>query len=563
MMSDVGSDRLPPSDVDAERATLGSILIDQASVADVMDLLSVDDFYDPRHRLIFAAMVGLYERGVPPALVVVRDELNSHAEEAGGTAYLSGLALDVPTSVHAVQYAQVVQRKAVRRRLIQAAGKIATLGWEDGPHLLEDLEQAASELRSVAASQERSPVTAVGLGYTMSVSGYSFSANRVTESRGEIWVHLSVVGMRGSLLRPVHVNLSSPTARKGLVTTLAARAKGARIDWPSAVDDFCGGVIEERTKGDEILRVGRMEGVSELQWLVKPFMPLNVPTILYGPQKIRKSTMGQIIAVGCQTGIPTVPGWVFRQCHVAALDWEADKDEWNWRIKRIASGMGIEPPEIFYRLCTRTLVEQVEDLAILKDKEDIGLWIVDSANPAMRQTGDGGDPSGAAIEFFNAMRAVGGTWLIIDHVSGMNMEHGQSGPIHKPIGSTLKTARARAAWELKSEVNPTGEVAEILLRCEAMNGGPSPAPISLRVLYDPTSITVKRGEIEAIELIRTLPKQDQMQRFLWAGAHTEHEIALELEIPESSVRVLLARFPQRFVRLPDKRIGLVAEAQNE
>jgi hypothetical protein len=555
-------DRLPPQDLDAEKAVLGSILMDATAISEVMDFLQPDDFYRQANGEIYRAMVALYERGVPSDVLTVQDQLNSQLESVGGSSYLSSLSNEAPTSVHVLHYGQVVARKAAMRRMILAAGRISAIAYEDG-ELQDSIDRSEAEFHALISDsvpRAKPDVEQVGLGFQMNVYGYRFAANRVTESRGEVWVHLSVDGPRNWLLRPVHVNLSSPTARKGLATNLGARAKGARVDWVDLVDRFCGGVINIRQQGEPIERVGRLEGESELQWLVEPFMPLNVPTILYGPQKIRKSTLGQIIAVGCQTGITTIPGWHFRQCNVAALDWEADREEWNWRIKRIASGLGIDPPEIFYRLCTRTLVDQVEDLAVLRAKFDIGLWIVDSANPAMRQTGDGGDPSGAAIEFFNAMRAIGGTWLIIDHVSGMNMEHGQSGPIHKPIGSTLKTARARAAWELKSETNPSETVAELLLRCEAMNGTRSPAPISLRIVYEPTSILVKRGEIEAIELIRTLPKQDQMQRYLWAGARTDHEIALELECPEATVRVIVHRFPQRFVRLHDKRIGLVSDA---
>ncbi len=550
-------DRLPPNDIDAERAVLGSVLIDHGALCEVMEFLHAEDFYKPAHGLIYGAMLALYERGLAADVVTVADQLNSHLESAGGAAYIAGLGNETPTAVHVEQYGQVVARKAALRRLISAAGKIAAIGYEDGHNLTDTLERAEDEFRAVATIKPaRAVVTAVGLGFRMDANGYLFTAVRITETRGEVWAHVTVTGLRGVLVRPVHVNLSTSFARKGLATNLATRAKGARVNWLELVEQFAGGIVEARQVGEPITRVGRLEDDDEMTWLVAPFMPANGATCLYGPQGIRKSTLAQIIAVGCETGVSTVPGWTFAKTHVGALDWEADCGEWNRRVRAVSTGVGVEPPEIFYRLCTRPLSDQVEELAALRVTEGIGLWIVDSTNPAMRQNSSGGDPSGAVDEMYSAMRAIGGAWLLIDHVTGDNFEH-NTGPIRKPIGSILKIARARAAWELKADRDCPEGVAELLLRCEKLNGAAMPKPISLRVVYEPGAIHVKRGEVESVELMRTLPRQDQMARYLRLGARTEKDIAMELEIPESTIRVMVHRFPARFQRGPDKTIGLV------
>lgn len=537
---------------------MGSVLIDATAISEVMDFLQPADFYRQAHGEIYGAMLALYERGVAPDVVTVADHLNSHLEDVGGAAYLSTLSVDTGTSIHIAQYGQIVARKAARRRLIEAAGKIAAIAYEDGGNLAEDLERAESEFRSVATiTAGQASVTKVGLGYRMDANGYLFTASRVTEARGEIWCSLTVEGLRRKLLRPIHVNLSTSYARKGLASNLAERSKGAKVNWLELVEQFAGGVIEACQEGEPICRVGRQEDEVEPSWLIDGFMPENVATCLYGPQKIRKSTLAQIIAVGCETGIPTVPGWKFRQVHVGALDWEADSKEWNRRIRAIAAGVEIEPPEIFYRRCTRPLADQVEELSALGSTEGIGLWIVDATESAVRKSGDGANPAGVVEELYAAVRAIGGTWLLVDHVTGEHFERDSEIPIHKPMGSIRKLGLARAAWELKAERSPADNVAEILLRCEAMNGGPVTRPISLRIVYEPGSIRVERCEVGALELVRTLPAQDQMQRYLYGGARTDHEIALELEKSEATVRQMLHRFPDRFVRLPDKRVGLV------
>jgi DnaB-like helicase N terminal domain/AAA domain len=546
------TDRLPPHDLEAERAVLGSVLTDQSAIAEVLDFLHPDDFYRPAHQVIFGAMVSLYEQGKAADVVTLAAELNSHLEDVGGSAYLASLS--APTSVHIEQYGQIVARKSALRRLIAAAGKIAAIGYEDGTNLTDHLERAEAEFRAVATIPSgKARVEKIGLGYRMDVAGYVFHATRITESRGEVWCHLTVDGLRSKLVRPVHVNLSTNAARKALATTLATRSR-ARTNWLELVEQFAGGIIEARQIGEPITRVGTLEEEAEPNWLIDHLIPSDVATCLYGPQGIRKSTLSQILAVGCESGVSTIPGWTFARCHVGALDWEADKAEWNRRIRAVAAGVRIEPPSIFYRACSRPLADQVEELAALRTTEDIGFWIVDSTGPAMRKSADGADPSGAVEELYNAIRAIGGTWLLIDHVSSENFQHNE-GAIRKPIGSVLKLARARAAWELKAERDcPEGQ-AELLLRCEKLNAAAAPRPISLRIHYEPGVIRVSRGEIEAPDLVHTLPQQDQMARFLWGGPKTIHDIALELERSDNQIRTLVSRFPARFVRLDDLRIA--------
>ena len=145
-------DRLPPQSLEAEQSVLGAILIDREAIIEVAEFLRPEDFYRQAHGAIFKAMLDLFERREPVDLVTVAETLerSGDLESSGGRAYLSTLGNQTPTAVHAVQYARIVERKAVLRNLIAAAGKIAGIGYEDPAEIQEAIDRAESELFNVS-----------------------------------------------------------------------------------------------------------------------------------------------------------------------------------------------------------------------------------------------------------------------------------------------------------------------------------------------------------------------------------------------------------------------------
>ena len=134
---------------------LGSILIDRDAIIEVADFLKPEDFYRQAHGRIYAAMLDLSERREPIDVVTVAEALErtGDLEAIGGRAYLGTLSNQTPTAVHAAQYARIVERKAVLRNLISAAGKIAGIGYEDPAEVQEAIDRAEAEL--FAVSQRR------------------------------------------------------------------------------------------------------------------------------------------------------------------------------------------------------------------------------------------------------------------------------------------------------------------------------------------------------------------------------------------------------------------------
>lgn len=148
-------DRLPPQNPEAEEAVLGSLLMDPEAVAKVTPFLKTEDFYRERNGAIYSAMLSISNRTDPREPVdflTVSDELKRQGryEEVGGLAYLSYLIGVVPTAAHVEHYARIVERTAIKRRLISAAGKIAAVAYDDALDLDTTLEKAEQLLFNVS-----------------------------------------------------------------------------------------------------------------------------------------------------------------------------------------------------------------------------------------------------------------------------------------------------------------------------------------------------------------------------------------------------------------------------
>ncbi len=148
----VSAGKVPPQSLDAEMSLLGAVLIDEEVIADASEQVRANDFYDKRHQLIFAAMMRLYEKHKPVDLLTLTEELKKkdELETVGGSTYLTELTNYVPTASHATAYAELVQQKAVRRRLIRASAEISEMGFDEETTTQELLEKAEAELFSVS-----------------------------------------------------------------------------------------------------------------------------------------------------------------------------------------------------------------------------------------------------------------------------------------------------------------------------------------------------------------------------------------------------------------------------
>jgi replicative DNA helicase len=144
--------KVPPHNLNAERSTLGSLLIDNDAIMKIADLLNADDFYHESHRVIYHSIFSLYDRRTPIDLLTVANHLEERREleKIGGASYLASLADDVPTATNVYQYALIVKNKATLRRLIKAGSDIMACGYNETDPLEDLLEISEKSLFGVS-----------------------------------------------------------------------------------------------------------------------------------------------------------------------------------------------------------------------------------------------------------------------------------------------------------------------------------------------------------------------------------------------------------------------------
>ncbi len=173
-----------PQNIDAEKATLGSILLNRDAIVAVASWLRPEYFFLQRHAQIYEVMLSCYNTRVPPDTRTIAEELRRRGqlEVVGGILYLSELVEGVPTSYHIEFYGRTVERTALLRQLINAGGKIAALGYNEKEELDSTLDKAEQTLFEV--SQRRSTNDFVHIGQV--IDQYYEQINYLQEHRGEV-----------------------------------------------------------------------------------------------------------------------------------------------------------------------------------------------------------------------------------------------------------------------------------------------------------------------------------------------------------------------------------------
>jgi replicative DNA helicase len=177
-------ERLPPQNIEAEEAVLGALLIDPDAIIRLTTIVRPEDFYREKNGWIFDAIFALHERREPVDYLTVCDELERRGqlEEVGGAAFMTSLINAVPTSIHAEHYSRIVERTSTRRRLIDAAGQIAGLAYQEADDVEEVVDHAEQILFGVSErriSRELVPIKQV-------LSEYYDRVEYLTRHRGEI-----------------------------------------------------------------------------------------------------------------------------------------------------------------------------------------------------------------------------------------------------------------------------------------------------------------------------------------------------------------------------------------
>ncbi|MFT0762013.1 replicative DNA helicase [Scrofimicrobium sp. R131] len=153
-----GFDRVPPHDVEAEQAVLGSMMLSKDAIMEVAEILTSADYYQPAHETIHDTIVELSSQGAPTDVITVAGELKraGHLQRIGGAPYLHTLVSLVPTAANAAYYARHVRENAILRRLVSAGTRIVQLGYaQDGGDVDDIVDAAQAEVFAIAEKRQR------------------------------------------------------------------------------------------------------------------------------------------------------------------------------------------------------------------------------------------------------------------------------------------------------------------------------------------------------------------------------------------------------------------------
>jgi len=149
--------RIPPHDLSAEVSVLGSILIDADAIIQVAEIIKSDDFYEPSHQMIYAAMMELFEKRQPIDAVTLSNQLKKakQLDTVGGSSTIAKLTNEVTTSSNVTHYANLVAEAAMRRNIISTAAELGELAFDESQEARDILDTTEQKIFQISQTQDR------------------------------------------------------------------------------------------------------------------------------------------------------------------------------------------------------------------------------------------------------------------------------------------------------------------------------------------------------------------------------------------------------------------------
>lgn len=140
--------KIPPHDIEAEQAVLGSMLTDKDAVISAIEILRPEDFYREDNKAVYSSILNLYSKAEPIDIITVKAELVSEGkfEQVGGLEYLAGLPDKVPTTANVERYISIVEEKSILRSLIKTSNELIDLGYSQQEEVDAIIDQAEKRI---------------------------------------------------------------------------------------------------------------------------------------------------------------------------------------------------------------------------------------------------------------------------------------------------------------------------------------------------------------------------------------------------------------------------------
>jgi len=298
--------------------------------------------------------------------------------------------------------------------------------------------------------------------------------------------------------REVHmrsrVSINSTTGQQSVKSAADRCIKSApNVIWGDLLEKAFSAVRKEQKKGNPVENLKHGSISESTQYILEPFLVSSQSNLLYGNGGLGKSWfalyLGALVASGKRHGgLTPEPG------NVMYVDYEVDKQDMENRFIALCNGLGIEPPDFFYRKQEASMTRDQPRMAQLVAEHNIQFMIIDSAAMAC-----GGEPESAdvATRYWNALRTLGCTTLTIAHVS--KTEASDKGT-STPYGSVFWRNYARNAWEIKQGTVFKRLEKEFGLVQTKLNSGAGDDPRNFLFTFDDgklaTKVTVQESIVE-------------------------------------------------------------------
>ena len=155
--------KIPPHDIEAEQAVIGSMLTDKDAVISALEILKPEDFYRDDNKAIFTSIINLYTKGEPIDFITVKSQLveDGKLEQVGGVEYIATLPDKVPTTANVEQYIQIVEEKSILRKLIKTSNEIIELGYSQVEETDAIIEQAEKKIFDMMKNRNQKGYTPI------------------------------------------------------------------------------------------------------------------------------------------------------------------------------------------------------------------------------------------------------------------------------------------------------------------------------------------------------------------------------------------------------------------
>ena len=150
--------RVPPQNIEAEKAVLGAIMTKPDAIGDVSKILKSDDFYRKQHQIVYETIMDLVTANEPTDLITIMESLrkNKRLDDVGGVVYVTALANSVITAANAVKHANMVKDAAKLRRLIEAADQVSSMAYENSDEVPAIMDKAQRMILTAVADDASS-----------------------------------------------------------------------------------------------------------------------------------------------------------------------------------------------------------------------------------------------------------------------------------------------------------------------------------------------------------------------------------------------------------------------